>query len=70
MSAQYKYGCPDCDWWSEGSEPDFGNCPACGQPKTVWNQTDAEAPMDYEFQLEEQIREVEYNRSQFGRVGQ
>ncbi len=51
----YRYGCRDCDWWDESSEPDFGNCPSCGQPKEVWNQTDAEAPTDHELALEESI---------------
>jgi hypothetical protein len=67
VSVAYKSGCADCDWWTESSEPDFGNCPGCGQSKTVWNMTDAENPTDSELQLE---REIDYNRSQFGRVGQ
>lgn len=53
--ADYKYGCEACEWWDECGEPDFGNCPLCGQPKTVWNMTDAEAETDHELMLEEQL---------------
>ena len=59
-SSDYLYGCPNCDWWDESRQPDFGNCPLCDQPKVVWNQTDAEHETDYGQMLEDQLNEILY----------
>lgn len=58
----FKYGCADCEWWDEGSVDNLNEtCPVCGQRKTFWNMTHAEAESDPETQFEESCREILYS---------
>lgn len=67
----FQWECPDCENITSGSEPEKF-CRRCGEGNVIRNLTAEEAETDYELQLEDQVneREADYNRSQFGRLGQ